>query len=152
MLVNPPAKSLEFYSLVKMKLVFLQMVETEAGQSNEDPSSLRFSPTYILPGSVTITLTYLLKTSYTFGSPPWILDRMIGLVIVIRLALLKQEFTIFAIDFSAKKGNATKFVLCNSFAGYMDPYKQEIMECGKRRRGVVGHKVTNLLHILTYQQ
>ena len=60
MLVNPPPKSLEFYSLlvVVMKLVFLQMVETEAGQSNEDPSSLRFSPTYILPGSVTITLTY----------------------------------------------------------------------------------------------
>ena len=58
MLVNPPAKSLEFYSLVVMKPVILQVVETEAGQSNEDPSSLRFSPTYILPGSVTITLTY----------------------------------------------------------------------------------------------
>ena len=86
MLVNPPAKSLEFYSLVVMKPVILQMVETEAGQSNEDPSSLRFSPTYILPGSVTIT-TYFLH----LWEPPWLLDRLIwiGLVIVIRLALLK---------------------------------------------------------------
>ena len=87
MLVNSPAKSLEFYSLVVMKPVILQMGETEAGQSNEDPSSLRFSPTYILPGSVTITLTNLPKTSYTLVSP-MDMDRMIGLVIVIRLALV----------------------------------------------------------------
>ena len=32
----------------------------------------------------------------------------------------------------------------------MDPYKQEILECGKRRRGVIGHKVIKVhpaLHV-----